>query len=170
MKLIEVVVLMGAHCISPVQHSNAVTEAAKVQCAVVVERDTEKGSTRVLPAAAANRPEVVAVLRRLNGGVQADIPPGTRIEPAFALPGGNATATPAAAQPVPSEITAAAPPVQPPDAAPTPPAEEKAPTKPVTKPAVKTAAKTSSQCRGSAQPKWYKTKDGHRKYRCVRAG
>ena len=85
MKLIEVVVLMGAHCISPIQSTEAVTEAAKVQCAAVVEKDAQQGTVRVIPAGAANHPQVVAVIDRFNAG----LPPGTRIEPAYAPPGGS---------------------------------------------------------------------------------
>ncbi len=66
MKLIEIVVLMGAHCVSPVQHTNSATEAAKVQCAVVIEKDTQAGTLRIVPAGASREPEVVAVLNRLD--------------------------------------------------------------------------------------------------------
>ena len=42
MRLIEVVMLVGAHCVSPVEHSQMMTDAAKVQCAVVIEKDTDR--------------------------------------------------------------------------------------------------------------------------------
>jgi len=60
MKVIEVVVLMGAHCISPVETTTATTEAVKVQCAVVIEKDVNAGTVRIVPAAASTRPEVAA--------------------------------------------------------------------------------------------------------------
>ena len=66
MKLIEIVVLVGAHCVSPVQHTTNATEAGKVHCAVVIEKDTQAGTLRIVPAGASREPEVVAVLNRLD--------------------------------------------------------------------------------------------------------
>ena len=88
MRLVEVVMLVGAHCVSPVEHSQMMTDAAKVQCAVVIEKDTDKGTITVTPAAAASDPQVAAALDRfrlattdpLTGG-------GTRIVPAWAPAG-----------------------------------------------------------------------------------
>ena len=68
MNLIEVVVLLGAHCISPVQHADAVTQVRKVQCAVMVEQDTDTGRVIVTPRAAETKPEVTAVLKRIARG------------------------------------------------------------------------------------------------------
>lgn len=183
MKLVEVVVLLGAHCISPVQSTGAVTEAAKVQCAVVVEKDTTAGTIRIVPAGASRHPEVAAVLNRMDGSV----PAGATIEPANAAPGAQATVrTPLApAVPPPAEAIAAAPP--PPAAAPRPakeeaklaaaeaPATEEAPQEEARKakaPAAtdETAAKPASQCINGAKPKWYKNAEGRKKYRCVKAG
>lgn len=65
MKLIEVVVLLGAHCISPVQHADAVTQVRKVQCAVMVEQDTDTGRVNVTPREAETKPEAAAVLKRI---------------------------------------------------------------------------------------------------------
>jgi hypothetical protein len=195
MKLIEVVVLMGAHCISPIQSTEAVTEAAKVQCAAVVEKDAQQGTVRVIPAGAANHPQVVAVIDRFNAG----LPPGTRIEPAYAPPGGS---IPAGRRPVASAATlkqapAPAPEPQfseadtaPEQAEPAAPAEQQmaaVPEEKAEKPATaktpaasrkkataavkkqkKTSAKSGSQCSGSAVPKWYTTDDGRKKYRCVK--
>lgn len=184
MKLIEVVVLLGAQCISPVQHTGTATEAAKVQCAVVIEKDTEAGTLRIVPAGASRAPEVVAVLERLKGDPQT-------IEPAAAPPATQeqapAPATAAAIAPPPPLASAAA---EPPAAASTSAAEEKPEPEPVKavkpkktqKPAAKAKVApsqeakqaekqaTKSQCRGEAKPKWYTNAEGRRKYRCVVPG
>ena len=186
MKLIEVVVLTGAHCISPVQHTGVATEVAKVECAVVIEKDTQAGTVRIVPAGASDRPEVVAVLERLDDG--------TRIEPAFAPP--NASAAAAAppprakvVSPAPQvtpalEMTEATPPAEPeqavepaadePEKAETKKAATKKaePRKPERKKAEATKEKPAdkSKCIGEAKPKWYTTAEGRRKYRCVLPG
>jgi len=88
MRLVEVVMLMGAHCVSPVEHSALVTEAGKVQCAVVIEKDTDRGTMTVTPGGAASDPQVMAAIERfrtapvdpLTGG-------GTKIVPAWAPAG-----------------------------------------------------------------------------------
>ena len=74
MKLIEVVVLMGAHCVSPVQHTANSTEAGKVHCAVMIEKDTQAGTLRIVPAGASHEPEVVAVIKRLDTAAPAAEP------------------------------------------------------------------------------------------------
>jgi hypothetical protein len=181
MKLIEVVVLAGAHCISPVQQTGATTEAAKVQCAVVIEKDTESGTLRIVPAGSSREPQVVAVLERLDREGSA-----TTIEPAFAPP-----AVPPAA--IAADV-AQAPAAEPEQADAVPPAAETAkaeipveaekPAKPKKAEAKKAdakkksdgeaetaaEAKMASKCRGEAKPKWYTNEEGRRKYRCVLPG
>ncbi|WP_421694864.1 hypothetical protein [Aestuariivirga sp.] len=198
MKLVEVVMLIGAHCVSPVEHSQLMTEAAKVQCAAVVEKDTELGTVNVIPAAAAVDPKVIAVITRFNA-VAAE---GAKIVPAFAPAGSppSSVVPPRAAPqlaPVASAAESDAPPAPEPEpqqrvAAIAPaPAEAAEAQRPVTaaRPVVKekksvavappkkqqmAAAETTpdpkvkAQCKGEAIAKWYKAADGHRKYRCVR--
>lgn len=65
MKLVEVVILVGTHCVSPVQHTSLATEANKVSCAVVVERDTIAGTLHVTPRTGAGDPMVQAAVGRL---------------------------------------------------------------------------------------------------------
>lgn len=91
MRLVEVVMLMGAHCVSPVEHGQLMTEATKVQCAVVVEKDTDRGAVTVTPQHAAGDPQVAAAVARL-GAAPADARDGarTRIVPARA-PAGTPT-------------------------------------------------------------------------------
>jgi hypothetical protein len=176
MKLIEIVVLLGAQCISPVQHSAATTEVQKVQCAVVIERDTAAGIVRIVPAGASTRPEVVAVLDRIDSdGTQ-------RIAPAGAPPPDpTAPAQTAAAEPAP----AIAPPPEPVTAAPEKPVKEEAPAaeaakpEPVEKPATRKSAETAGEepapgietrCKGKAVARWYTNDEGRKKYRCVLPG
>lgn len=189
MKLIEVVVLMGAHCISPVQSSEAATDVAKVQCAVVIEKDTDAGTIRIVPAGASREPQVAAVLERLDGDSPAAAASGTTIQPAFAPPGSAAAAVPdkaltspapppapaapAAAEEPSTEAASAEPAADVEDAPakpekPAPPVKAKAKKDKTEKPAA--AAKPSSKCKGSAQPKWYTNDEGRRKYRCVLPG
>jgi hypothetical protein len=171
MKLIEVVVLTGAHCISPVQHMGAATEVAKVQCAVVIEKDTQAGTLRIVPAGASGKPEVVAVLERLDGE--------TSIEPAFAPPAQSAP--PAAVR----QAQALAPLPQTPPL-PEIPAEAARPAAPETAEPVTAQTETAElpkaaeaprekaagkhKCIGEAKPKWYTNAEGRRKYRCVLPG
>jgi hypothetical protein len=187
MKMIEVVVLAGAHCISPVQQTGEATEVAKVQCAVVIEKDTEAGTLRIVPAGSSREPQVVAVLERLDREET-----GTTIAPAFAPPGGTPPSTAAKTAllpatgakqqiaPEPSEADAAPSSAKPVKAAEAP-AQADEPAKPKkaeakksetakAKTADKTADKTASKCLGEAKPKWYTTDDGRRKYRCVLPG
>ena len=189
MKLVEVVMLMGAHCVSPVEQSQMMTDATKVQCAVVIEKDTDKGTLTVNPREAAADPLVAAAVARFAA---APVDPfsrgGTRIVPARAPAGAppvelKAPAAPAAVPPPASppaveasvvanaeakqEVAVLAPAKpQRPSGKPAPaakqPVEAKAPD------AKSADAKPKGQCKGAAVAKWYKAADGHRKYRCVR--
>ena len=73
MKLVEVVILTGMQCISPVQNTSQATVAAKVWCAVVVEKDTVANAVVITPQAQADHPAVQVVLRRLNPAPPAQI-------------------------------------------------------------------------------------------------
>ena len=86
MRLVEVVMLMGAHCVSPVEHSQMMTDAAKVQCAVVIEKDTDKGTLTVTPPEAAGDPQVAAAVARFDAAASS-----TRIVPARAPAGSPIT-------------------------------------------------------------------------------
>jgi len=200
MRLIEVIMLMGAHCVSPVEHSALVTDATKVQCAVVMEKDTDKGTLTVTPPAAVADPQVAAAVLRLGNGPDA----GTRIVPARAPAGSPAVEV----KPAPVAKPSVPPPIAPPETIldPAPPAAAAAPVtpaaeataKPEAQPEAKPEQKIASiatppkrataraaaapkkakpaaarkpvQCKGSAVAKWYTTADGHRRFRCVGAG
>lgn len=89
MRLVEVVMLMGAHCVSPVEHTPMMTDATKVQCAVVIEKDTESGTMLVTPPEAAADPQVAAAVERFRLA-PTDGFGGTKIVPAWA-PAGSPT-------------------------------------------------------------------------------
>ena len=66
MKIVAIVLLMSAQCVSPVQQSQGITEAAKVQCAALVETDADTGSWKITPEAAAADQRVLAAIARLK--------------------------------------------------------------------------------------------------------
>lgn len=168
MRLIEVVVLMGAHCVSPVQHTPSMTEAGKVQCAVMVEKDTESGNLKVTPETAAQDPRVTEAIRKLEAeAAGSPIPSGTTIVPVGAPPG---TGQP---QPVPA-VKQAPPKAEAPvdDTARNQTADgpAAAPAEPVVQPPPPVKAKQNTlQCKGGAVPQWYAADNGRRKYRCVKS-
>jgi hypothetical protein len=106
MKLVEVIILAGAHCISPLQHEDGLTSVTKVSCAVIVERDSETNRVAITPPSMAGAPEVRLALAATRKPVKAEVdvmaaspatpatapatPPATaralRIEPAAAAP------------------------------------------------------------------------------------
>ena len=99
MKLVEVVILAGTHCISPLQHADGLTDAGKVSCAVIVEKDSETNTVTVMPSWQAGAPEVRLAIggnRNSLPGPQVATAPELRIEPAAARP------TPAAPPPSPA--------------------------------------------------------------------
>ena len=162
MKLIEIVVLMGAHCVSPVQHTNSATKAAKVQCAVVIEKDTQAGTLRIVPAGASREPEVVAVLNRLDTPAPAPTIAAAAGPPVSAAV--SQVVAPPPLVPAPQPSVAEAP--SPAEAA---KAEQPA-EKPKTAPKQAEQQDAKSKCRGQAKPKWYTNAEGRRKYRCVVPG
>lgn len=194
MRLIEVVMLMGAHCVSPVEHSTLMTDATKVQCAVVMEKDTERGTLTVTPPAAAADPQVAAAVERFRLA-PVDGAGGTKIVPAWAPAGvppsevkptrQEPPAAPRAATPPPATLQASETPPVPPEAGAkpearlallSPPPPKRTPARATVAPARPKAAtkqgaatpKAASQCKGSAVAKWYTTGDGRKKYRCVK--
>lgn len=180
MKVIELVFLIGAQCVSPVQNAPGLTEVAKVQCAVVIERDSETNIVRVTPESAAALPRVAEAVKRVSmppvaaaappppqqplvqndaGVVRLDVPPPP---PAIAdrTSGGP---PPAAAEnkpdPAPQKEQLAS--VSPESAA-APETPE-----PVTaKPAARSSKEATNLCGAGRKAVWYTASPGHRKYRC----
>ena len=78
MKLVEVVILVGTHCVSPVQNTTLATEANKVSCAVVVERDTVAGTLQVTPRTGGGPLVQAAVGRLMATAISLPAAPDTR--------------------------------------------------------------------------------------------
>lgn len=167
MTLVEVVILVGAQCVSPLETGPGVTEASKVSCAVLIRQDKQTSEIEILPRAAATDPDVIAMLvkprpERLAGrpgrlpiAATADVTgsitpaPLTHIEPASAAvePDTISPPEPAVAKPVVKAKRAAA----------------------STTGRRAVASRRSDAC-GSYKAVWYTNKEGRRRYRCVRAG
>jgi hypothetical protein len=165
MNLIEVVILAGAHCLSPVEAAPATTIAGKVPCAVLIRLDEETGNVEFTPPAARSNPQVIAML----------VKPGQPEEPA-----GDTAAAPVAEgdsqEPAPAaEAALDAKQEGKPQVKRAKQAEEARPAKKAER--RKTASATRKQrarkrndaC-GSYKAVWYTNKEGRRKYRCVRTG
>lgn len=87
MKLVEVVIMTGVQCISPVENTPVKTEVGKVWCAVVVEKDTAANRVEVTPHTETANPAVRMALQRMDA--QAGLLPKSqllKIVPASALP------------------------------------------------------------------------------------
>lgn len=89
MKLVEVIILAGTHCISPLQHADGLTDASKVSCAVIIEKDTVANTVAVMPPWQVNAPEVRLALTSRGNALPAAAQaqkPALHIEPAAARP------------------------------------------------------------------------------------
>jgi hypothetical protein len=186
MKLVEVVIMTGIQCISPLESAPERTVAAKVWCAVLIEKDTVTGRIEVTPPVEARNPAVRTVLQRFGAPIAnrtmsiAALPALQR--PPIAVPHSpDASERPKLA----ARLTVVAPlpkSVDTPEAStglPAPEAEpeevaaleepEAAEVKPAKKPA-SAKRKRSDVCTGTRKAVWYTNKDGRRKYRCRRSG
>ena len=214
MKIVEIIVLMGTQCVSPIQHTPSMTEVSKVQCAVVIEKDSVTNTVEVSPPAAVNHPTVSEAMARLSKQslpavaavpaaqpfrivpaavapreAEAQVLPPKPLEPASVpdavpeiarpAPVGQPQADPpadtdiASLQPQPEAAAGQDAAVAEPEAKPK--AESKTPKPGKTTSARKprttksaTAAKLPDRCSGNAVAKWYTSKNGHKKYRCVK--
>lgn len=152
MNLIEVVILVGSQCLSPIELGAGTTEAAKVQCAVLVRQDPDTEAVEIVPPAAATDPEVIAMLVRPDRGVadaagdaeKTSLRPVSEVEDGRGAPVSTGTLSGKKMQ-------------------------ERNPATVVSSGKKRTSARRSDVC-GSYRPVWYTNKYGRRKYRCVRAG
>lgn len=150
MKLVQIVILAGSHCVSPAEHMQGLSEISKVPCAVIVKRDTETNAVTTEPPGLAALPEVVAVL-------EPAIPAAAKPKPVVAH-----QPPPPVVRIVPVSDTAAAP--KPRQVA---AAAKKAPAAASRK---RQSAKALPDRCGSYKAIWYTAKSGARRYRCVRQG
>src|SRR4051812_15433897 len=74
MNLVEVVILVGSQCLSPMQSGPGLTEVNKVSCAVLIRQDPQTAQVEIVPQEAATNPDVVAMLVKPHavGGAGAD--------------------------------------------------------------------------------------------------
>lgn len=158
MKLIEVVILVGSQCLSPVDVSVGMTEAAKVQCAVLIRQDPDTEAVEIVPRTAATDPEVIAMLLRPeaqtadDGGTEtAEGLPRAEKRP-LALGGEEARSDPIETGSLSGRKMQA-----------------RNPATAVERNTKRTAVRRTDRC-GSYKAVWYTNKYGRRKYRCVRMG
>lgn len=161
MTLIEVVILAGAQCLSPMQEAVGATEVSKVPCAVIIRLDQETGDVAFAPPAAATDPRVISMLvKPAREAALAEVP-------ATDSPGAEGDAPdglPAVQEPLPTrkqEATAQQGKKVVKSTARLASAEKPA--------AKRKSARRTDRC-GSYKAVWYTNKEGRRRYRCVRAG
>ena len=151
-KLVEVVILLGSQCMSPLQQGEGVTDVGKVPCAVLIRQDAATGDTEFIPRSAATDPEVIAMLVKPRAADAAQHAPdevmGKPTAPQSLPRRAEMQVMPAADEE--AEVAVPAPKPDP------------APRKRVS------SARRTDHC-GSYRAVWYTNKSGHRKYRCVKA-
>lgn len=168
MKLIEVVILAGSHCLSPLQSGDGLTEAGKVPCAVLIRQDPETQAVQIIPRGAATDPQVIALLMK-SAASPASSPPQQAKQEMSPSP------------PVPADLPMPRP-------RPVVVASDEGRTDAIEtgslsgakfqsrEPAGRAAAsqnkatvRRTDSC-GSYKAVWYTNKQGRRKYRCVKVG
>jgi len=167
MRLIEVVILAGSHCVSPMQGGDGITEVVKVPCAVMVRHDAATDAVEILPPTAATDPQVIALLVKPEGAPPvelAEAPEEVSAKGDRAIPedegDGGGLPTPRL-KPARSAAADEA------DTGEKTQARVKRQAQARKKPAA--TRKLADRC-GSYRAVWYTAKDGHKRYRCVKAG
>jgi len=161
MTLVEVVILLGAQCLSPLESGVGVTQASKVPCAVLISHDQQTSNVEIVPPSAATDPALITVLVEREASV-----PVSKVDRLAARPArGDITGS---IKPAPHVVPTSGG-VEGDDAV-----------MPKAKPAKKKrAAVTTTRKRsgaaardlcGSYRAVWYTNKEGRRKYRCVKGG
>lgn len=168
MNLIEVVILAGAQCLSPIQSADAATVAGKVPCAVLIHMNPDTGDVEFTPPTAATDPQVIASL------VKTEDADSTAMEmaPGGPTPEGDTIEVPP--KPAPPEAKVEDEKLVETGTAKTPDRvkstkqeKRRVSTQAATK--RQRSAKRRDSC-GSYKAVWYTNKEGRRKYRCVKAG
>ncbi len=154
MNVIEVVILAGVQCLSPVQAAEGSTIIGKVPCAVLITLNEETGEVDFTPPAAASDPQVIAMLVKPDESASPSGPEPAEVPVAE----GDAQDLPIAPKPVAREKRISEKPVK---------AAERRKTAATAK--KKRVAKRRDSC-GSYKAVWYTNKEGRRRYRCVRTG
>jgi hypothetical protein len=161
MTLIEVVILAGVQCLSPVEAAEGTTIIGKVPCAALIRLDEDTGEVDFTPPSAASNRQVIAMLVKSDEAEAPAVP-----EPAGAPAAeGDAQDLPVTAKPQDLPETAKPQPRQ-------KRAEKlvKTPERRKTAAAKKKRVGKRKDACGSYKAVWYTNKEGRRKYRCVRTG
>ena len=160
MNLVEVVILVGSQCLSPIESGPGLTEVGKVPCAVVVRADPQTSEVEILPPSAATDPAVVAMLVKPRNVIVA---------------GSIVSKEPAAADDITGSITRAPPHIvatsdtpEPEPAVTTPLVKTKPPSARAAVPRKRVVVTQRGDACGSYKAVWYTSKAGHKRYRCVR--
>jgi len=156
MNLVEVVILVGAQCLSPMESGEGVTEVGKVRCAVLVLQDPATAEVDFVPPSAATDPAVIAMLVKPRPGA-----PPPKSDSLAATDGPVIGSISRAPRIVPTSGGVDA------EDEPGPGPPSTAGKKSSAKPAA--ARKRSDTC-GSYRAVWYTNKEGRKRYRCVRQG
>ena len=163
MKTIELIFLIGSQCVSPVEAAPGFTEVAKVQCAVVIEKDTETNLVIVTPESAASIPRVAEAMRMPQRAVPVSAPP----EPVQGDTSGQAgVVRMEVSPPAVPEVQQREAKVAEPEAEPAEPEPKKAVRKATGKKKATAAGKPKDVCGAGRKAVWYTSSPGHRKYRC----
>lgn len=156
MNLVEVVILVGARCISPMESGDGITEVGKVPCAVLVLQDAATSRVDFVPPSAATDPAVIAMLVKPRPGAPAGKTDSLAATDGLVI-GGPSRApriVPTSGEvdgddePAPKELSAAG---------------KNSSARPAA------SRKRTSTC-GTYRAVWYTNKEGRRRYRCVRQG
>lgn len=162
MKLVQIVLLLGQQCVSPIEQTPGVTDVARVPCAIVIERQTDTGRVEVKPASQAGNP-VVAILSERQTLVSMDGKRKSEVKTAASVVDHDVFIP----RPQPRPRLAASRQTR--DVRALKIAPKAATPKAAGKKSVKKAAATKRTDRcGSMRAAWYTTKQGHRRYRCVK--
>lgn len=164
MNLVEVVILVGVQCLSPVESGPGITEAGKVPCAVLIRHDPDTAEVDIVPASAATDPNVIAML--VKPRTAARVMKGDR-QVAVAAVGNDMTRSITRAPRIVPASAAVAPEETAPDKAKSAVAKKRA-DRPALQRKQKAAARGTA-C-GSYKAVWFTNKEGRRRYRCVKSG
>ena len=165
MDLIEIIFLAGAHCVSPLQTADGMTEVNKVACAVMVRQDQHTAAIQIVPDHSATDPQVIALLGR-SIAIARPRPFAAEIRPTSA----TLEQIPVL---LPQDASLPSKPLK--KASAVPVAKVKMAKRQKSRETVgltvnrkkTTVRKRTDQC-GSYRAVWYTNKEGRRKYRCVR--
>ena len=160
MTLVEVVILVGAQCLSPLESGPGLTVAGKVPCAVLIQHDPLTAAVEIVPPSAATDPALIAMLVKPRPAAIF----ASKMDRQIAVDDditGSITPAPAARPRI--VATSDGPRVK------STVTQQKSRTQKASVSRKKVVARRTDGC-GSYRAVWYTNKDGRKKYRCVKSG